>query len=127
MTKDGWWLTGDIGELRDGKLILKGRTKERITKSGYSIYPQDIEWALAQNPNVREVKIISLPNSKKLDDKVIAFVAGDITEPELELYSKTDLPRSWRPDAFIKIDSIPKTPNGKPKLSALKEMASSSL
>ncbi|HEU5004545.1 MAG TPA: class I adenylate-forming enzyme family protein [Candidatus Saccharimonadales bacterium] len=122
LTKDGWWLTGDIGETKNGKLILKGRTKERINKSGYSIYPQDIEWALKQNKKIREVKVISTPVEHHLDDKVFAFYAGDANGQELVEYSKLNLPRSWRPDEFIKINEIPRNANGKYSLVKLHEL-----
>ena len=45
---DGWYHTGDIGRLDpDGRLILSGRTKDRIVlPNGFKVYPEDIENAL---------------------------------------------------------------------------------
>ena len=45
---DGWYHTGDIGHLDpDGRLILSGRTKDRIVlPNGFKVYPEDIENAL---------------------------------------------------------------------------------
>jgi len=45
---DGWYHTGDIGHLdRDGRLILSGRTKDRIVlPNGFKVYPEDVENAL---------------------------------------------------------------------------------
>jgi long-chain acyl-CoA synthetase len=45
---DGWYHTGDIGRLDpDGRLILSGRTKDRIVlPNGFNVYPEDIENAL---------------------------------------------------------------------------------
>jgi long-chain acyl-CoA synthetase len=45
---DGWYHTGDIGRLDpDGRLILSGRTKDRIVlPNGLNVYPEDIENAL---------------------------------------------------------------------------------
>ena len=45
---DGWYHTGDIGQLdADGRLILSGRTKDRIVlPNGFKVYPEDIENAL---------------------------------------------------------------------------------
>lgn len=39
----GWLRTGDLGELRDGLLVLKGRAKERIDRGGEKHYPLDVE------------------------------------------------------------------------------------
>ncbi len=46
--RDGWYHTGDIGHLDpDGRLILSGRTKDRIVlPNGFKVYPEDIENAL---------------------------------------------------------------------------------
>ena len=45
---DGWYHTGDIGHLDpDGRLILSGRTKDRIVlPNGFKVYPEDLENAL---------------------------------------------------------------------------------
>jgi long-chain acyl-CoA synthetase len=45
---DGWYHSGDIGHLdSDGRLILSGRTKDRIVlPNGFKVYPEDIENAL---------------------------------------------------------------------------------
>jgi long-chain acyl-CoA synthetase len=45
---DGWYHTGDIGRLDpDGRLILSGRTKDRIVlANGFKVYPEDLENAL---------------------------------------------------------------------------------
>ncbi|HUQ77812.1 MAG TPA: AMP-binding protein [Patescibacteria group bacterium] len=46
--EDGWYHTGDIGHLdSDGRLILSGRTKDRIVlPNGFKVYPEDLENAL---------------------------------------------------------------------------------
>ena len=48
MDAEGWYHTGDIGQLDpDGRLILSGRTKDRIVlPNGFKVYPEDIENAL---------------------------------------------------------------------------------
>ncbi|WP_406214246.1 class I adenylate-forming enzyme family protein [Streptomyces decoyicus] len=43
VTDDGWLRTGDLGELRDGLLVLRGRAGERINRGGEKHYPLDIE------------------------------------------------------------------------------------
>lgn len=123
MTADSWWLTGDIGEMRNGQLVLKGRNQERITKSGYSIYPQDIEWALSQNPKIGEVKVIGLASEKSTDDKVVAFYTGSAVRQSLQEYSKANLPRSWRPDRYVRLDQLPKGRTNKVQIGKLREIA----
>jgi len=122
-TTDGWWLTGDIGEFHDGELTLKGRAKERITKSGYSIYPQEIEWALRQYPAIREVRIVGVHSADSVDDKIVAFYVGSGNSQSLIEFSKANLPRSWRPDRFVPLDELPKGRTGKVLIGKLKAMA----
>lgn len=43
VTDDGWLRTGDLGELRDGLLVLRGRAGERINRGGEKHYPLDLE------------------------------------------------------------------------------------
>ncbi|MFD0385638.1 class I adenylate-forming enzyme family protein [Streptomyces stramineus] len=43
VTEDGWLRTGDLGELRDGLLVLRGRAGERINRGGEKHYPLDLE------------------------------------------------------------------------------------
>ena len=51
-SEDGWYRTGDIGELdADGNLYFKGRKKEVIvTPAGMNVYPDDLEAACAVSP-----------------------------------------------------------------------------
>ncbi|MGW0789317.1 class I adenylate-forming enzyme family protein [Streptomyces sp. NPDC002911] len=43
VTEDGWMRTGDLGELRDGLLVLRGRAGERVNRGGEKYYPLDVE------------------------------------------------------------------------------------
>jgi long-chain acyl-CoA synthetase len=47
LTPDGWLRTGDLGELRDGYLVLTGRRGEQINRGGTKYHPVDLErrWA----------------------------------------------------------------------------------
>jgi long-chain acyl-CoA synthetase len=57
---DGWFHTGDIGELAsDGSLAIRGRKKEMIvTPEGLNVFPEDVEHVLDQIPGVRESAVI---------------------------------------------------------------------
>jgi long-chain acyl-CoA synthetase len=61
-TADGWFRTGDLGELDpDGWLIIKGREKELIvTGSGINIYPDELEAVLNRTAGVKESCVIGV-------------------------------------------------------------------
>lgn len=122
-TPDGMWLTGDIGEFNgNGELRLKGRIQEKIKKLGYTVFPRDVEWALMQNPAVRDVVVIGVQEPDALSDCVVYFTVTDLSEQEIMGYCKENLPGAWRPDRIIKLDEMPKTRSGKPKLAQLRTM-----
>jgi long-chain acyl-CoA synthetase len=56
---DGWYHSGDIGHLdRDGRLVLSGRTKDRIVlPNGLKVYPEDLENAL-RNAGIRDAVVV---------------------------------------------------------------------
>ncbi|MGP0070548.1 MAG: AMP-binding protein [Bryobacteraceae bacterium] len=58
--EDGWFHTGDIGELREnGELAILGRKKEMIvTPEGLNVFPEDVEGVLKQQPGVRDAAVV---------------------------------------------------------------------
>ena len=56
--EDGWFHTGDIGELDDkGQLHIRGRKKEMIvTPEGLNVFPEDVERVLNELPGVTRVR-----------------------------------------------------------------------
>jgi long-chain acyl-CoA synthetase len=58
--EDGWFRTGDIGEVdADGRLFIRGRKKEMIvTADGLNVFPEDVERAIAVVPGVREAAVV---------------------------------------------------------------------
>jgi long-chain acyl-CoA synthetase len=58
--QDGWFHTGDIGEMKDnGELSILGRKKEMIvTPEGLNVFPEDVESVLKQQPGVCDAAVI---------------------------------------------------------------------
>ncbi len=59
---DGWYRTGDLGALdEEGNLFFKGRKKDvSVTPAGMNIYPEDLEAALRQQPEVKDCVVVGL-------------------------------------------------------------------
>jgi long-chain acyl-CoA synthetase len=60
--EDGWFHTGDIGEVGPGgQLFIKGRKKEMIvTAEGLNVFPEDVERVLNRLPGVKDSAVVAL-------------------------------------------------------------------
>jgi long-chain acyl-CoA synthetase len=60
--EQGWYRTGDLGALDDaGNLYFKGRKKDVIvTPGGTNVYPEDLEAALRQQPEVKDCVVVGI-------------------------------------------------------------------
>src|SRR5579871_3641245 len=62
VSTDGWFHTGDVGEMdASGRLVIKGRKKEMIaTPQGLKVFPEDVERALLRQPGVKDAGVVGL-------------------------------------------------------------------
>ena len=74
---DGWFHTGDIGEVDgQGRLFIKGRKKEMIvTPEGLNVFPEDVERAVAAIPGVKDVAVVGARAGS--EERVHAVVVTD--------------------------------------------------
>ena len=74
--KDGWFHTGDIGELdADGQLHIRGRKKEMIvTPEGLNVFPEDVEQALNAQPGVLDSAVVGAPVGGSTAERVQAVL-----------------------------------------------------
>lgn len=122
-TKDGYWRTGDIGEMRGGRIILKGRKQEHIRRQGYTVSPRDIEWALHTLPEVSDAFVMGIQHPREPDDELVYFLVTSLSEQAIMDFCKQSMPSVWRPQKIVMLESIPRTINGKPELPKLKSMS----
>lgn len=83
-TADGWFLTGDIGEISpDGWLSIKGRAKELIvTGAGVNVYPDELEAILDSAPGVKESCVIGLDNGNGEEVHAVLLLDDSGKAPE---------------------------------------------
>jgi long-subunit acyl-CoA synthetase (AMP-forming) len=76
--KDGWFHTGDIGEIdAKGQLHIRGRKKEMIvTPEGLNVFPEDIERVLNDLPGVVESAVVGAPLPGSTAERVQAVVVA---------------------------------------------------
>src|SRR5438445_61513 len=119
---DGWFRTGDVGEIaQDGTLAIRGRIKELIISGGYNVYPREVEMVLEQHPAVAEVAVAGLP-SDRWGEEVTAFVVArtPVDAQDLIAYTRERLSTYKFPRAVRFIDAIPRNAMGKVDRSQLK-------
>jgi long-chain acyl-CoA synthetase len=83
-TPDGWFRTGDLGELTpDGSLIIKGRQKELIvTGAGVNIYPDELEAVIQGQVGVREVCVVGLDRGAGEEVHAVLILDESDRQPE---------------------------------------------
>ncbi|MFI7002393.1 AMP-binding protein [Nocardia sp. NPDC050175] len=75
-TPDGWFRTGDIGRLGNGRLTLIGRSKDNIVVNGVNYFSHDIETMLQQIPGVAPSYVAAFPTrpvGSETEQLVVAF------------------------------------------------------
>ncbi|WP_198968756.1 class I adenylate-forming enzyme family protein [Xylophilus sp. ASV27] len=117
MREGGWYASGDLGELHaDGALFVVGRIKEMIIRSGFNVYPAEVEQTLNRFPGILRSAVVG---QKEADgnEAVIAFIVPDAAHPTdetaLHQYLREQLAPYKRPARIVAIDELPMSANGK--------------
>lgn len=113
---EDWFKTGDIAmQDEDGFLKIVDRKKEMILVSGFNVYPNEVEDALAGHEQVDEVGVIGIPDEKSTE-RVIAYVVStnpSLTEEELITFSRESLTSYKVPKEIYFVKELPKSNVGK--------------
>jgi amino acid adenylation domain-containing protein len=110
--------TGDLARyLPDGNLEFLGRHDQQVKIRGYRIELEEIEAALRQHPAIRETVILACEDARRGDKRLVAYlVANQEPAPALQTWRsflKQKLPEYMIPSAFVVLEALPWTPNGK--------------
>ena len=116
INQEGWFNTGDLARLTDdGALFIEGRTKELIIRSGFNVYPLEVEQALNSYPAVVQSAVVG--KAVQDNEEVIAFieVAADVSyeEDDLRRYLRKHLSPYKIPSEINVIKALPAAPSGK--------------
>lgn len=112
--RDGYFATGDLGELSDGALVVRGRKSDVIVSGGRKIHPAAVEAELAKLEGVADCAVVGLPDPEWGEISCAAVVADGTFDPgaakeklraTLESYQ---IPKRW-----ALLPTIPRTASGK--------------
>jgi malonyl-CoA/methylmalonyl-CoA synthetase len=120
LSADGYWRTGDIAELHDGYIYLKGRAQERIRRFGYTISPRDVEWAMLKDPGIKDIYVMGRQQTGEPNDQLIYFIVTELDDDQINKFCKENLLFAWRPDRIIRLNELPRTRSGKIRIGELK-------
>jgi amino acid adenylation domain-containing protein len=121
--------TGDRARWRpDGSLEFLGRIDDQVKVRGFRIELGEVEAVLAQHPAVREVAVVPREEPGRAV-RLVAYMALAAGAPERERgaaasdewrrWLRERLPESMVPAAFVVMDALPHSPNGKVDRKAL--------
>jgi long-chain acyl-CoA synthetase len=103
-TEDGWFKTGDLGYLKNGKLFLNGRADEKIILSnGINIYPKDIEFVLNRNLHITDSVIFGVEKKKDIELFAVVLTKKDrvfVSELIKKINNKINA-NQWIKDFYI--------------------------
>jgi acyl-CoA synthetase (AMP-forming)/AMP-acid ligase II len=116
VTPDGWLKTGDLARQdADGAMHIAGRSKELIIRSGFNVYPAEVEHVLNAHPDVVQSAVIG--RAVAGNEEVVAFVeltGGAITTPaDLAAWCEARLAPYKRPAEINVLAALPAASTGK--------------
>jgi acyl-CoA synthetase (AMP-forming)/AMP-acid ligase II len=122
-----WVLPGDNAIVEeDGTVVLLGRGSTSINTGGEKVYPEEVETALMTSPEVADAIVVGLPD-ERWGERVVAVVrAAPGTEPTLEAlqeHVRGSLARYKAPRSLVLVESVERTPAGKPDYKWAREVA----
>ncbi len=126
--RDGFFLTGDIGWMDPGGYVtLVDRRGNMIISGGFNVYPNAIEGAIYEHPDVTECVVIGLPDAYR-GEAAKAYVtlrpgAPTLTLEALHDFLRDRLGRHEMPAALELRDALPRSATGKLLASALRAEA----
>jgi acyl-CoA synthetase (AMP-forming)/AMP-acid ligase II len=122
---EGWFNTRDLARFEDGNLFIVGRTKDLIIRSGFNVYPAEVEAVLNAHPAVAQSAVIG--RTTQGDEEILAFVQASpgshLTETDLAEYAAKHLAAYKRPSHILLISTMPMTLSGKIAKSDLAKIA----
>lgn len=123
---EGWFNTGDLAYLQeDGSLVIAGRSKELIIRSGFNVYPLEVEEVLNSYPGVVQSAVVG--REVMNNEEVVAFVelksGAILNQFEILAFLRQRLSPYKVPSEIRVLESLPCAPSGKILKHQLKKQA----
>ncbi|MEU2561487.1 AMP-binding protein [Streptomyces longispororuber] len=119
----GGHATGDVVELRDGRLCYVERLDRQVKVRGYRLDPGEIETAVCRHPDVREAVVVPEAHADgdaAAADTLVGYYQGTADPRALRRHLDGLLDPYKIPSVLERVDVFPSTPNGKIDRDALR-------
>jgi O-succinylbenzoic acid--CoA ligase len=106
--------TSDLGELRDGRLVVLGRADDLVVTGGEKVAPAAVEAALSEHPSVVDVAVVGQPDPE-WGARVVAYVVlrAPLTLEQARAHVASRVSRVAAPRELRVVDALPLLPGGK--------------
>ncbi|WP_399685835.1 class I adenylate-forming enzyme family protein [Xenophilus sp.] len=127
MREGGWYASGDLGEIdAGGALFVVGRLKEMIIRSGFNVYPAEVETALNTHPSVQRSAVVGR-REEDGNEEIVAFVelrpGAALDAAAVQTHLRGLLAPYKRPSRIMALAELPTNTNGKVLKRVLQEQA----
>ena len=120
MREGGWYASGDLGRVNtDGALFVVGRLKEMVIRSGFNVYPAEVEGVLMTFPAIEMAAVLGQPlgDTDAGNEDIAAFLVlrpgQTLDRAALDAHLRQHLAPYKRPQRVQVLPQLPMTASGK--------------
>ncbi|MDU8927209.1 malonyl-CoA synthase [Alisedimentitalea sp. MJ-SS2] len=125
LRENGWFITGDLGQIDDdGYVHIVGRGKDLIISGGFNVYPKEIEGVIDDLPGVNESAVIGVPHPD-FGEGVVAVVVPEkgasVAAEDVMAGIGDKLAKFKQPKQVVILDELPRNTMGKVQKNVLRD------
>jgi fatty-acyl-CoA synthase len=121
----GWMHTGDLATIdEDGYCRIVGRIKDMVIRGGENIYPREVEEYLYSHPDIQDVQVFGVPDTKygeELCAWIVPKAGARIAEEDVRAFCQDRISHYKIPRYIRFVESFPSTVTGKVQKFAMRE------
>jgi malonyl-CoA/methylmalonyl-CoA synthetase len=115
--RDGWFRTGDVGVIENGRYLLLGRSSVDIIKTGgYKVSALEVEEALRGHPQIADCAVVGVPDPEWGERVAAAVVPASSQSPTLEslrAWASEQMAPYKIPSRLLLLNELPRNAMGK--------------
>jgi fatty-acyl-CoA synthase len=121
----GWMHTGDLATIDDdGYCRIVGRIKDMVIRGGENIYPREVEEYLYGHPDIQDVQVFGVPDTKygeELCAWIVSRAGATLDEEGVRRFCQERISHYKIPRYIRFVESFPSTVTGKVQKFAMRE------